>query len=347
MEYANNPLTTKELFPHHKTTSTRLYLCCKAKALLDRELGIYTTTTRKPLNNTMMNSLFDTKISYYSNVEDNVGKEISLRDFLFCDRYKEQIEAIRSITDENVQKSLKKQLPLATISGIFAPTRKAVNLVAHSNLLCIDIDKKDNMGVSWFDDMIYEWRNIPQVLYAAHSVRGEGWFAIFRIAYPEKHRAQFEALRNDFASCGLVIDKSCKDVCRMRTISYDPEPYVNEDASLYTKIWEEPKPTYNLHYSGGSDMESVERCCREIVSRGIDITATYDDWFHVGAALASLGERGRGLFHMVSSQNGKYKVSETDKKFDNFLRNVNRINIGTFFHICSQYGINWKEERQW
>ena len=101
-----------------------------------------------------MNSLFDTKISYYSNVEDNVGKEISLRDFLFCDRYKEQIEAIRSITDENVQKSLKKQLPLATISGIFAPTRKAVNLVAHSNLLCIDIDKKDNMGVSWFDDMI-------------------------------------------------------------------------------------------------------------------------------------------------------------------------------------------------
>ena len=158
MEYANNPLTTKEPFPHHKTTSTRLYLCCYAKALLDSDLGLYTTTTRIPLNHTMMNSLFDTKISYYSNVEDNVGKEISLRDFLFCDRYKEQIEAIRSITDENVQKSLKKQLPLATISGIFAPTRKAVNLVAHSNLLCIDIDKKDNMGVSWFDDMIYEHR---------------------------------------------------------------------------------------------------------------------------------------------------------------------------------------------
>ena len=131
----------------------------------------------------------------------------------------------------------------------------------------------------------------------------------------------------------------------MRTISYDPEPYVNEDATSYTKIWVEPKPTCNLHYSGGSDMESVERCCREIASRGIDITATYDDWFHVGAALASLGERGRSLFHMVSSQNGEYKVSETDKKFDNFLRNVNRINIGTFFHICSQYGINWKDVR--
>lgn len=30
-----------------------------------------------------MKNLFDTKISYYSNVEDNVGTEISLRDFLF------------------------------------------------------------------------------------------------------------------------------------------------------------------------------------------------------------------------------------------------------------------------
>lgn len=292
-----------------------------------------------------MKSLFDTKISFYSNVEDNVGSEISLRDFLFNDQYKEQIESIRSITDDERQKSLKKQLPLATISGTFAPTRKAANLVAHSNLLCIDIDKKDNMGVTWFDDLKYEWCNLPQILYAAHSVRGEGWFAIFRIAYPDKHKAQFEALRNDFSSSGLVIDKSCKDVCRMRTISYDPEPYVNEDATLYTKAYAEPKPRYRAQYSGNNGMEMVERCCHIIVDSGIDITANYDDWFHVGAALASLGERGRNLFHLISAQNEKYKVYETDRKFDNFLRNVSSISIGTFFHICTMYGINWKEGR--
>ena len=290
-----------------------------------------------------MKNLFDTKISYYSNVEDNVGTEISLRDFFFCDKYKEQIEHIRSIKDEEQQKSLKKQLPLASISGTFAPTRKAENLVAHSNLLCIDIDKKDNMGVTWFDNLKHEWHNIPQVLYAAHSVRGEGWFAIFHIAYPEKHRAHFEALQRDFANSGLVVDKSCKDVSRMRTISYDPDPYVNEAATLYNKVWVEPKPTIHIPYSGDDDKEDVEKCCRIIADRGIDITATYDDWFHVGAALASLGERGRSLFHLVSSQNPKYKAAETDKKFDNLLRYVSSINLGTFFHICSQYGINWKE----
>lgn len=291
-----------------------------------------------------MISLFDTKISYYSNVEDNVGTETSLHDFLFCDQYKEQIEHIRSISDEDVQKRLKLQLPLATISGTFAPIRKVENLVTHSNLLCIDIDKKDNMGVTWFDDLKNEWHNISQILYAGRSIRGKGWFAIFRIAYPDEHKAQFEALQRDFANSGLVIDKSCKDVNRMRFISYDPEPYVNEAATLYNKVWVEPKPTVHVSYSGG-DMEQVEKCCRLIADRGIDITATYDDWFYVGAALASLGERGRSLFHLVSSQNAKYKAAETDKKFDNLLRNVSSINIGTFFHICSQYGINWKEDR--
>ena len=291
-----------------------------------------------------MISLFDTKISYYRSVEDNVGTEISLRDFLFCDKYKEQIEHIRSIEDEDVQKSLKKQLPLATISGTFAPTRKADNLVAHSSLLCIDIDKKDNMGVDWFDDLKHEWRNIPQILYAGRSIRGKGWFAIFRIAYPGRHKDQFEALQRDFVSSGLVIDKACKDVCRMRFISYDPEPYINEDATLYTKVWVEPKLTYHSSSAySGDDMEQVEKCCHIIEDRSIDITATYDEWFHVGAALASLGECGRSLFHMVSSQNAKYKASETDKKFDNLLRNVSNIKIGTFFHICSQHGINWKE----
>ena len=131
----------------------------------------------------------------------------------------------------------------------------------------------------------------------------------------------------------------------MRFISYDPEPYVNEGATLYTKVWVEPKPTPRVPYSGDDDIEQVEKCCRLITARGIDITSAYDDWFRVGAALASLGERGRSLFHLVSSQNPKYKVAETDKKFDNFLRNVSSINIGTFFHICSQYGINWKEDR--
>jgi len=293
-----------------------------------------------------MNSLFDSKISFYANVLDNTGTEISLRDFLFCDKYKEQIERIRSTPDEELQKKLKKQLPQATISGVFSPTRKAENLVAHSNLLCIDIDKKDNMGVEWFNDLKSEWNNVPQILYAAHSVRGEGWFAIFRIAFPDKHRAQFEALRRDFAKEGLIVDNACKDVCRLRAMSYDPEPYINESATLYTKVWKEPQHIVYVPICLQDDeMDRVEKCCRIIAGRDIDITSTYDDWIRVGSALASLGERGREYFHLVSSTNEKYQADETDKKFNNLLRNVSKISIGTFFYICSQHGVTWREDR--
>ena len=171
------------------------------------------------------------------------------------------------------------QLPVATISGTFAPTCKAENLVAHSTLLCIDIDKKDNMDVDWFDDLKHEWHNIPQILYAGRSIRGKGWFAIFRIAYPDKHEDQFEALKHDFANSGLIIDKACKNVNRMRFISYDPEPYVNEDATLYTKVWVEPKPAYHSSSAySGDDMEQVEKCCHIIEDRSIDITATCSIW---------------------------------------------------------------------
>lgn len=292
-----------------------------------------------------MKNLFDTKISCYSNVTDNVGTVITLRDFLFCDKYREQIEAIRATENASGRKVLKRQLPLATISGTFAPTRRADNLVRHSHLLCIDIDKQDNMDVEWFDALRSEWSGIPQILYAAHSVGGKGWFAIFRIAYPDKHRAHFEALRRDFALEGLTIDRSCSDVCRMRIISYDPNPYINVNASIYNKVWVEPKPSFVLRNSGDSDVERAMKCCREVAVRGIDITSTYDDWFHVGAALASLGEQGRNLFHLVSSQNPNYVAAETEKKFNNCLRNVNHISIGTFFRVCSRYGINWKEDR--
>ena len=119
--------------------------------------------------------------------------------------------------------------------------------------------------------------------------------------------------------------------------------YYIDNAIEYHKVWVEPprKPYAAYQYSCEIGvLAKVEQCCQKIVFRGIDITATYDDWFHVGAALASLGENGRRLFHIVSAQNAQYKTAETDRKFDNCLRNVRSISIGTFFHICARYGIN-------
>ena len=57
-----------------------------------------------------MKSIFDTPISCYRNVKDNVGTVTTLRDFLFCDQYMERIKNIRTLADEARQNSLKNRV---------------------------------------------------------------------------------------------------------------------------------------------------------------------------------------------------------------------------------------------
>ncbi len=131
-----------------------------------------------------MKSIFDTPISCYRNVKDNVGTVTTLRDFLFCDQYMERIKNIRTLADEARQKSLKTELPQATISGTFAPTRKAENLVTHSRLLCVDIDKQDNNDTGWLDDLKYECvtflrYSMPPAVYVEKV--GSSFFALINL----------------------------------------------------------------------------------------------------------------------------------------------------------------------
>ena len=108
-------------------------------------------------------------------------------------------------------------LPQATIIGVFSPTRSAENLVRHSGLICVDIDRKDNEHIENFDTLIEDvLSRIEEVAYASHSVSGRGYFVIIPLGYPQLHKAQFEQLVRVFADMGIYIDRACGDVCRLR-----------------------------------------------------------------------------------------------------------------------------------
>ena len=234
-------------------------------------------------------------------------------------------------------------LPQATISGVFSPTRSAENLVRHSGLICIDIDRKENEHIENFDMLIEDvLSRIEEVAYAAHSVSGKGYFVIIPLRYPQLHKAQFEQLVRVFADMGIYIDRACGDVCRLRCQSYDEHPFINLDAKPFGGIYREPKKprAWSQYGSAESDVEAkVARLCREIAMRHIDLTANYEDWVKIGAALSSLGESGRQWFHLCSSQNSGYNPAECGRKFNNLLRSTRQIGIGTFFYYCRLYGI--------
>lgn len=91
--------------------------------------------------------------------------------------------------------------------------------------------------------------------------------------------------------------------------------------------------------------DELTAVAREIVSRGIDITTPYDNWIHLGFALANgLGERGRELFHQLSAMNAEYEQKECDMKYSSLLRGGREgITIGTFFKMAQDAGINLSE----
>ena len=280
-------------------------------------------------------SIFDVHISVYNGVTDNVGTVTYLSTFRGSKRHVERILALRAETDEARKRAMKLSLPAATVSGVFHPKRNDKNLVAHTGFISIDIDGKDNP--EWTaENMKQALACRPDVAYAALSVSGNGVFGIIPIAYPQRHGEQFDALRQEFLiDYDLKLDKQCRDTTRLRFLSYDPEPYINEQAEVYEGV--EVFQRYEAQPSRTGirgDEEKVRICVEQLLERGIDLASDYDEWYHVAVALSNLGEVGRYYFHQVSSVNPKYRVEDTDRKFDIALREPKPYGLGSFFFWC-------------
>lgn len=308
------------------------------------------TATNK--NEVVMN-IFSTNVSVYDGVTDNKGRVMCLRDFLFSHEHQYEIQMLRHLENKEERDGWKRKLPQATIGGVFQPTRAIPNLQTSSGLICIDIDAKENPEISDWDDLKNKLAVIPQIAYCSLSVSANGLFAIIPLCYPDKHLLHFRQLQSDFWRMGIIIDAACSDITRMRCISYDTCPLINEQAIPYEGIYVEPprrKNTIRVWDNAENDIISeVAECCRQIQWYSIDITRGYDQWLKVGCSLASIGEDGRQFFHVCSQQNLNYNESKTDKMFTDLLkRNYQNINIGTFFWICKQNNIqikhNYKEK---
>lgn len=267
-----------------------------------------------------MEPILERRISIYQNAFDTVGSVTTLGAFLQDETMKDAVMAIRNEQDENRQKQCKKQMPQATISGVFGK-RCADGIKEYSGLICIDIDEKDNpILTNHLQEVKRQLSAIPQIAYIGLSARGRGLFLIVPILYPKYHKLHFLQLQEDFRAMGLVIDTNCKDICRLRIQSYDPHPYINPNATIYERYKVEEKPirkAFNYVATQDDTINKVARLCATIDHEGIDFTENYGDWVRIGFALADLGEVGREFYHVCSRQSSKYRPTECDKKFNN------------------------------
>jgi hypothetical protein len=314
----------------------------------------------------MSNTIFDTPVSVFRNAHSTQPATALLKQFLFGQKHRPAVDAVRAAQDKAKRNELKKHLPAATISGTFA-VRKIEGLERYNGLVALDFDAADNPGTTP-DEMKERLAMFQEVAYAGLSASGAGVWAIVPTNNTDwtEHGFVVQTLIKVMEKYDLYADKACKDVCRLRYFSYDTAPHIRDDVRLFDAQrlidyrrqkeaqqpaddpFKRPRPIITREKAASKSdnertYEQVEACISKAEQRGIDLTANYDDWVRMGMAIASeFGSTGEELFHRISCRHPKYSHTETEKKYLDFCRNGQRVKIGSFFHICSQHGITIK-----
>ncbi|MBM2833775.1 MAG: ZnF protein [Candidatus Brocadiaceae bacterium] len=282
--------------------------------------------------------VIDSNVSLYNNVTDTRGKPASFANILEgikCGTWAELVERLRSIKNEAEQKLFKNTLPCFTASGVFS-IRNLINLVKHSDLIAIDIDAKDN-PILW-----EQFKEIRQKLIQDRytyclftSCRGNGLAVVVRID-GTKHLESFIFLEKYYREAyGLVIDKGCKDITRLRFVSYDKDLYLCESADkVQPQVCQREA---NKAYAEGKEKEIIEA----IIRNGVLIGDSYDCWLKIGFAIANtFGEAGRQYFHALSKASPKYNSDACDTKYTNCIKtNRGNVNFGTIIHMAKEAGV--------
>jgi len=303
-----------------------------------------------------MVNIFGREVTFFENVKSKEPMcNVTLLEALTDHGCEDMIDKYR----ETKKKGDKLALPVFTCSGIFS-TKTNDGLDEHNGVICIDIDKEKNLDVINFRKIPTLMRQIPYVAYCGHSCGGEGYFVLMPIEDPEKHLQHYLSAIDDFERCGITVDKSCKNVSRLRSISYDNEAYFNFEAVEYSRVKKEVasntkvdglkkgKQSKAYRFKTNSSQERIEfeetkfrieLIIQMISKRKIDITKDYNDWKDIAAALANyFGEDGREYFHQISCFYPKYNKREADEKFESCAK-LTQITIATFFHIAKKYDL--------
>lgn len=283
----------------------------------------------------------DTKIQLYESAEHSrtpIGI-LPLRSFLFPSlELAERIEKVREATEMNddpLKRHLKAQLPCACISGIVTGCRTEENISEHTGLMCIDIDAKDNPSFKSGEDLKSRVSRCREVLYCGLSVSGKGCFAIIPIAYKDKHKEHFNAISRIFADrLGIRIDEACKDVIRLRFVSFDEAPYINESPEIFRIIDKEENKIYSIGKGSATNIDcslsDVEKLVSMLEDKEIDLCnfrsaedgiTDYSTWLKLAFSFASMGEEAEELFLRVCRLYPEHNEERSKRKFSEALKN--------------------------
>lgn len=182
------------------------------------------------------------QVSLYKNNRDTKGFDpVSIKTIYKCiknGKWEKHVSPVRALEYKSEEyNAAKNRLPAFTMSGVFPQGQRENNsIVAHSGRIVIDID---NIG-----DNIDDYRQkleadeFSEAVFLSVGAKGLGVTVKIN---GEKHVETFIQLEQYYLEVyGIQIDKSCKNVARIRYVTYDPNMYLNMDSKSF-EIIDAPK----------------------------------------------------------------------------------------------------------
>lgn len=260
--------------------------------------------------------------------------------------YLDQLQEIWAAPDKKTRQDLKRRyLGVGTISGIFStrnsrtPLEKKIE--QYNSLIVLDFDDVEDVeaGKQAIGALPYVW-------YCALSASRKGFFAVVPLDTDKftEHEDYYYALEWTMTNMGYTIDGNCKDVTRLRYVSYDPSPIIHEGCEYFT--WPEgfDLEAYKASKRKSSapaenpKLQKARAYADEWEKKQVKLD-DYSDWLSIAMALTSLGEDGWEILDRVSQGGKGYDQEGNRKKYDELLRNTRSTGLGTFFYKCQEYGV--------
>jgi predicted P-loop ATPase len=243
------------------------------------------------------------------------------------------------VLDVRTNKIKKDKAPAVTLSGTFGENKSNDSLIQHSGFICIDVDSKDQ--IAEVGKMVL---SKDPYTYAIHdSISGNGGFIILVKIDPNKHLDAFLGLEKYyFENYKIVIDKSCKNVSRLRFVSYDPDLLINEKSKVFKSYLK--KAEKKIENKPLVIKKDFDRIVNE--ASQMNLFDSYDDYIKCCFALVhEFKEDGRGYFHKLCERSFKYKFEDADKDYSKVLKSdKGGITIASLYRIFKQNGIELKSE---
>lgn len=289
-------------------------------------------------------TFLDAEVSLFKDVfSPKPIKTITYRDWLIKENevLKDKVNRIRA--EQNSE--LKQTLPCISGSGIISDGRADKNLKHHNGYIVLDIDEKENLHLKkeYFSQLKKKvFRKFSEICYAGHSVGGIGYYLIIGIENPNRHKEYFEYLACWFKDAeDINIDKTCKNLSRLRYYSIDDNPHINENATILKESILNKNKVPTISRTGTAPYINIVELVEKIEASGISIAPSYDEYLKLAIVFYNeQGEDGRGLYHRVCSLEPKYNSRDCDKQFTEVSkRGYTDCTIGTLVHLMKRYNV--------